>query len=155
MATIREEIKQTRPFRLTEEEVYLNIIRTAEALQFREAEFLKQFEITPAQYNVLRILKGAGPAGLMCKEIGSRMVTRDPDVTKLLDRLEARGLLKRVRQSDDRRVITACLTDEGKQLLKEVTTPLEKHLSRILGHLGEGKLKSLSRLLEEAREKAS
>lgn len=154
MGKLADEIRQTKPFRTPEDEAFVSILRTAEAFLWREAEFLKPYEVTQAQYNVLRILRGAEPDGLICREIGERMITRDPDVTKLLDRLEARGLVKRERQEKDRRIIVARITQEGLALVEEIDGPVLKLTADLLGHLGERKLRTLIRLLEEAREKA-
>ena len=155
MDKLREEIKQTKPFRSLEDEAFLNVLRTAEAFLRRETEFLKPYEITLPQYNVLRILRGAEPEGLICREIGERMITRDPDVTKLLDRLEARELVRRERQEKDRRVIVARVTPQGLKLVNELDQPSLKMTGELLRHLGERKLKTLIRLLEEARVKAA
>jgi DNA-binding MarR family transcriptional regulator len=152
MGKLRDEIKQTKPFGSLEDEAFLNVIRTAERFLWREAEFLKPYEITLSQYNVLRILRGAEPEGLICREISERMIARDPDVTKLLDRLEARGLVKRERQENDRRVIIVRVTPEGVKLVDEIDRPALKMTEELLGHLGERKLKTLIGLLEEARE---
>ena len=154
MGKLADEIKQTKPFETPEDEAFVSVLRTAEGFLWREAELLKPYEVTLAQYNVLRILRGAEPEGLICREIGERMITRDPDVTKLLDRLEARGLVRRERQEADRRVIVARITPEGLLLLKEIDGPVLKMTEDLLGHLGERKLATLIRLLEEAREKA-
>lgn len=154
MGKLLEEIKQTKPFRTLEDEVFVNLLRTAELFLWKEAEMLKPYELTLPQYNVLRILRGAEPDGLICREIGERMITRDPDVTKLLDRLEARGLVTRERQQHDRRVIVARVTEEGLKIVNELDGPSLKLTGDILGHLGERKLKTLNALLEAAREKA-
>ena len=150
MGTIYEELKQTKPLEL-EDEVYLNVLRAAEVFNTRAAELLKRFDITPAQYNVLRILKGAGAGGRMCREISERMITRDPDITKLLDRLEARKLIERKRQPNDRRVIVACLTEEGKQLVNKVIPIADADLKRFFTKLSPKELDTLNRLLEKAR----
>ena len=94
---LQAEIRQTRPFDQMEEEAVLNIVRTAEVLQRTIADFLKQFDLSPVQYNVLRILRGAGLAGATCSQVRERLLTRDPDITRLLDRMEARGLIARER----------------------------------------------------------
>ncbi|HXG68511.1 MAG TPA: MarR family transcriptional regulator [Blastocatellia bacterium] len=154
MGKLLSEIKQSKPFASLEEEVFINIARTAEVLMWKESEFLKSYDITSAQYNVLRILRGAGAEGLICREIGERMVTRDPDVTKLLDRLEARGLLTRERQQADRRVITVRISQQGLKLLKEIDRPLQEMIKGLLSHLGAQRLQTLNELLEEARERA-
>ena len=154
MTKLQDEIKQTKPFESLEDEAFVSVLRTAGTFQWREAELLKPYEITLPQYNVLRILRGAGSEGLICREIGERMIARDPDVTKLLDRLEARGLVSRERQEKDRRVIVARVTPEGLNLVAEIDSPVLKLTEELLGHLGERKLGTLIRLLEEAREKA-
>lgn len=151
---LQAELKQSKPFATREEEVYLNIQRTAEALLWKATELLKRYELTPTQYNVLRILRGAGQEGFICREIGERMVARDPDVTKMLDRLETRGLTVRERDQKDRRVIITRITDEGMKLLKELDPHVVENSRDMLGHLGPERLETLNELLEEAREKA-
>lgn len=153
MTKLLAELKQTKPFESLEDEVFINIIRTAEVLNRKLAEFLKTFELTSSQFNVLRILRGAEPDGLICREIGERMIAFDPDVTKLLDRLEARDLIVRERQQKDRRVITVRISKEGLKLLKEIDQPILDFVSNLLGHLDEKKLRALNELTEEAREK--
>lgn len=155
MGKLREEIKQTKPFASLEDEVFVNVLKTAEAFFWKEAELLKPYELTPSQYNVLRILRGAGQEGLICREIGERMVARDPDITKLLDRLEGRGLVTRERQQKDRRVIVVRATDEALKILAEIDGPVLELTGGLLGHLGERRLKTLNTLLDAAREKAS
>src|SRR2546421_11590448 len=102
---LAREIHQNRPFSSVEQEVFLNVLRTADVLTTKLEAILKPFGLSPTQYNVLRILRGAGEAGLACGRIAERMITRDPDVTRLLDRLENCGLIRRARQTDDRRVV--------------------------------------------------
>lgn len=111
---------------------------------------LKAAEITPAQYNVLRILRGA-PKGLSCSEIGSRMITRDPDITRLLDRLEKRTLVSRCRETKDRRMVLTRITEPGLKLLSQLDSPVFEAHRLQLGHLGPAKLRDLLELLEEAR----
>lgn len=152
--SLAAEIRQRRPFESLEHEAYLNLVRTATALMRRETELLKARDLTPPQFNVLRILRGAGSEGLICRAIGERMLTYDPDVTKLLDRLEARGLVTRQRQSTDRRAIVARITPAGLRVLQEVDRPMLDLVVGLLGHLGERRLKTLSTLLEAAREHA-
>lgn len=155
MGKLADEIKQTKPFETPEDEAFVSVLRTAEAFLWREAELLKPYEITLSQYNVLRILRGAEPDGLICREIGERMIARDPDVTKLLDRLEARGLVRRDRQEADRRIIVVRITHDGLALVGEIDAPMLNMTGDILGHLGERKLRILIRLLEESREKVT
>jgi DNA-binding MarR family transcriptional regulator len=153
--SLAADIKQRKPFESPEHEAYLNLVRTATALMRREAELLKAHDLTPAQFNVLRILRGAAGEGLICREISDRMLAYDPDVTKLLDRLEARGLARRERQAADRRAITARITPAGLRVLQTVDTPMLDLVVGLLGHLGRrGKLRMLSSLLEAARERA-
>src|SRR5215471_12619391 len=94
---LQAEIKQTRPFSGPEQEAYLSLLRTTDKLQTAIEGELKKFGLTGTQYNALRILRGAGAEGLPCSEIGERMITRDPDITRLLDRLQKRGLVERIR----------------------------------------------------------
>jgi DNA-binding MarR family transcriptional regulator len=113
---------------------------------------LKPYDLTPTQFNVLRILRGAGREGLNCREISERMLTFDPDVTRLLDRLESRGLVGRSREARDRRVITVRITEGGQRLIGELDQKVLQLHRQQLGHLGERKLKTLINLLEQARQ---
>jgi DNA-binding MarR family transcriptional regulator len=148
---LQQAIRQRRPFRSLEAEAFLNIEHTADALLRGLTDLLKGADLSPTQYNVLRILRGAGPGGLACGEIADRMVTRDPDITRLLDRLAHRGLVDRTRDGRDRRVVTTTITREGKDLLGRLDEPVEQLHSRQLSHLGEQSLKKLIDLLEKAR----
>ena len=152
---LRETIRQGKPFRSLEAEAFLNIEHTADALMRGLAELLKDADLSPTQYNVLRILRGAGPGGLACGEIAGRMVTRDPDVTRLLDRLARRGLIARARDGRDRRVVTTTITPEGVVLVGRLDRPVEQLHARQLSHLGERSLARLVELLEKAREGAA
>jgi DNA-binding MarR family transcriptional regulator len=154
MSTLREEIQQSRPFAGLEEEAFLGVQRTAGVLLQALARTLKAHDLTPAQFNVLRILRGAGPEGLTCGEIGERLVSPGPDVTRLLDRLEKAGLVARARDAYDRRVVRAYLVDAGQALLDELNEPVGQALQELLGHLGEKRLRELIGLLEQARERA-
>jgi DNA-binding MarR family transcriptional regulator len=137
------------------EEVFLHIQRTAEALMWGVMETLKPAGLTPTQYNVLRILRGAGAEGLACREIAERMVNRDPDITRLLDRLEGQKLVRRSREKKDRRVVMTYITPDGLRLLKELDRPVAELHERQLGHLKEQHLQKLAGLLETARENVS
>ncbi len=134
-----------------EEQTFVALLRTADQLQWRAAEMLKPHGLSPTQYNALRILRGAGPEGLACSEVGERMINRDPDITRLLDRLERRGLIRRSREQTDRRVIKARITAAGLDLLKAMNREVAEFHRQILGHLGGERLESLVRLLETAR----
>ena len=148
---LQAELKQKIPFTSREAEVYLSLLRTTDALQTQVEAQLKEFGLTGTQYNALRILRGAGPGGLPCREIGERMITRDPDVTRLLDRLEDRGFVQRTRAKHDRRVIYGKITAAGLKLLREMDGPLEKFCREMLRHVRQEKLKQLIELLELVR----
>jgi MarR family transcriptional regulator, organic hydroperoxide resistance regulator len=148
---LQAELKQKIPFASREAEAYLSLLRTSDALQTQVEAQLKEFGLTGTQYNALRILRGAGPEGLPCREIGERMITRDPDITRLLDRLEDRGFVQRTRARDDRRVIYGKITPAGLKLLREMDKPLEKFGREMLRHVGQEKLRQLIELLELVR----
>lgn len=148
---LQAEIRQKRPFPSPAAEAYLNVLRTADALTEALESLLRPFGVTPTQYNVLRILAGAGKAGLSCSEISERMLTRDPDMTRLLDRLERAGLARRAREARDRRVITVRLAPKGRDLLRDVQVPAARFERRSLARLGARRLKALTGLLEDAR----
>jgi DNA-binding MarR family transcriptional regulator len=150
--SLRAELKQTRPFGSLEQEVFLNVLRTADHLLRGEVEVLREADLTFAQYNVLRILRGAGRDGITCGGISERMVTRDSDITRLLDRLEARGLVERVRDARDRRAILSRITKTGLALLEELDEPVAAVHTRQFRHMTRTQLQSLGRLLEIARE---
>lgn len=133
-----------------EEAVFLELLRTTDILSRRLAQVLKNVELSSNQYNVLRILRGA-PEGLPCGEIGNRMITRDPDITRLLDRLEKRSLIERWRESKDRRVVLARITKEGLDLLARLDEPVQDTHRKQLGHLGSNRQKALTELLLACR----
>jgi len=147
---LQAELKQNVPFTSREQEAYLSLLRTADALQSRVEAKLKEFALTGTQYNALRILRGAGSDGIPCSEIGERMITRDPDITRLLDRLQKRGLVERSR-GKDRRVIYGKITAAGLNLLREMDSPLRKFSREILRHVSQANLKLLIDLLEQVR----
>lgn len=149
--TLQKEIKQRKPFASLEQEVVLNVMRTAGSLRQGTTELLKPYDLSAPQYNVLRILRGAGDEGLPCSEVGDRLVSRDPDVTRLLDRLEKRGLIERGRSETDRRVVTATITKKGLELVDELDTPVIEMHTEQLGHMKKKELKKLVSLLEKAR----
>jgi DNA-binding MarR family transcriptional regulator len=151
---LNEEIKQAKPFSSLEEEAILGIQRTASVLDQVVAEVLKPYELSITQYNALRILRGAGAAGLACQEIAERMITRDPDITRLLDRLEARKLIERSRSPRDRRVVLVRISEAGRRLLSSMDSSIEGLPKRVLGHLGKRRLRLLIDLLERARTQA-
>jgi len=149
---LKDELKQTKPFPSLEVEASLNLMRTAAVLARGPGEVLKSAELSEPQYNILRILRGSAPNALACGEIGERMISHDPDITRLLDRLEARALVKRVRDTVDRRVVRSRITEKGLQLVEKVTPPMLEINRRQLQHMGPQKLQLLIDLLEEARE---
>jgi DNA-binding MarR family transcriptional regulator len=148
---LQKELKQTRPFTSVEEEVILNLARTAEHVGSQLAQVLKRTDLTLTQYNVLRILRGAGNDGLPCREISERMVTKDPDVTRLLDRLGKRELITRERPEMNRRVVVTRITDQGLKLLAKLDGPVQEANRAAAAHLGKQRLKTLNQLLEEMR----
>jgi DNA-binding MarR family transcriptional regulator len=136
-----------------EEIAFLDLVRTCDLLARRPAQVLKAAELSATQYNVLRILRGS-PDGLPCGEIASRMITRDPDITRLLDRLEKRGLILRSRESKDRRMVVTRIAPEGLKLLARLDEPVKQAHRRQLGHLGRERLRMLTELLHAARAAA-
>ncbi len=137
-----------------EEQVFVNVMRTADALARGGEALLKPTGLSATQYNVLRILRGAGTQGLACREVGCRMISRDPDITRLLDRMESRGLIARAREEQDRRVVKTRITPEGLRVLAELDAPVQELHRRQLHHLPAKELRQLSRLLERVRAPA-
>ncbi len=146
-----KEIKQTRPFSSLEEELFLNLIRTVDSLSRDHGELLKTHLLSSEQYNVLRILRGAGGSGLPCSEIGARMVTRSPDITRLLDKLVARGLVTRARSEEDRRVVHATIAPQGLAMLSTLDRPMQELNRTSLSHMSERDLRTAIALLEKMR----
>jgi DNA-binding MarR family transcriptional regulator len=151
MAKLRDEIKQQKPFASLEQEAMLSIERTAAVIGHGFADALKSFGVTPTQYNVLRILRGAGPMGLCRNEVRERLVAEVPDVTRLLDRMEDAGLIGRERDSTDRRLVTTRITAAGLRLLDKMDVPVAEMHARQLGHLTRAQLRTLIDLLALAR----
>ena len=149
--TLAEEIKQNKPFTSLQQEVYLSLLRTADELESRVAAVLKPFGISGTQYNVLRILRGAGPEGHRCSAIADRMITREPDITRLLDRMTKAGWISQARDTRDRRVVITRISAQGLKLLKELDKPIAELDRTLMLNLGEKKLKTLLSLLDEAR----
>ena len=136
-----------------EEALFLDLLRTTDILSRGLITILKKEDLSANQYNVLRILRGS-PEGLPCGEIAARMITRDPDITRLLDRLEKRNLISRCRETRDRRMVMARITPEGLKLLARLDDPIQEGHRRQLGHLGRQRLQALSELLQAARNTA-
>ncbi len=152
--TLRTELQQRKPFSSLEQEATLSIARTEAALREPLEELLKGSGVSLTQYNVLRILRGAGPEGLTRNEIGDRLINRMPDVTRLLDRMEEAGWVSRVREMEDRRCVATHLTRSGRTLVDSLDVPVQEEHERRLGHLTRTQLRSLIELLALAREKS-
>src|SRR6476469_8404813 len=152
MLRLRQAIKQRKPSQSLQQEVFLEVLRTGHALVQDLVDLLKPYGLTQPQYNVLRILRGAGTAGLPTGEVGARMVaSREPDVTRLLVRMERSGLVRRERDPDNRRIVTARITREGLRVLKALDQPvLDMHADQ-LEHMTRRELEYLATLLERAR----
>jgi DNA-binding MarR family transcriptional regulator len=148
---LQKELKQNKPFRSPEEEVILNIAHTAEYLTSAISSVLKSADLTMTQYNVLRILRGAGAEGLTCGEISERMVTKESDITRLLDRVESRNFISRERPANNRRIVIARITDEGQDILAALDEPIDELNRSLVGHLGTEKQTNLNDLLESVR----
>jgi DNA-binding MarR family transcriptional regulator len=143
--------KAPKASRSLEQEAYLSLQRTADLLARGVEEAIKPEGLSATQHNVLRILRGAGPNGLCCREVAERMLTRDPDITRLLDRLERRGLAARARASADRRIITVRIMPAGMRILAKLDKPIAECHGRQLTHLGPRRLQQLIDLLNSAR----
>ena len=148
---LQHELKKKRPFESPEQEAALSILRTNDQLQIRFARLLREYGLTPSQYNILHILRGEGKP-LPILEIASRTITVVPGITGLIDRLEQAGFVNRLRCDKDRRVIHVALTDQGTTVLATLDEPLTALHRKLLGHLSQADLKKLIRLLEKVRE---
>ena len=151
MTKLKDEIKQSTPFATAEVEAFLNLKRTAALFDQQLCELLKPYGLTPTQYNVLRILRGAGSGGLCRYEVGDRLVAPGPDVTRLLDRLEKSQLVERARAAEDHRLVKASITEKGLDLLAELDDPTRRLHVTQFGHLGKTRVRQLIDLLTEAR----
>ena len=152
-AKLADEILQDGAFSCLEQEAYVRILHTAKLLVQEFEALAKPFGISPTQYNVLRILRRQGSAGCACKTIGEHLITRDPDITRLLDRLEKRGLIARGRSNgEDRRVVTARITEAGLALVAELEAPMLTMHKRQMGRVSGAKLGALILALERVRE---
>ncbi|QDT36294.1 MarR family winged helix-turn-helix transcriptional regulator [Stratiformator vulcanicus] len=148
--SLAREIKKKRPFDCPEQEAALNLRRTAGIVLEQHDRLFKRHGISSPLYNILRILRG-NDGGLPCSEIGSQMVTRVPDTTRLIDRLERLGFVLRERGESDRRVVTVKITSAGLELLASLERPVMDLHKQSLGHLSESELADLNRLLTKAR----
>ncbi len=149
--SLRHELRQQKPFGSPAQEAFLSIARTEALLREGLERLLEPHGLTLTQYNVLRVLRGAEAGGLCRNEIRDRLVTRMPDVSRLLDRMEAAGLIHRVRSTEDRRQVNTTLTAKGRKLVNELDAPMAKAHEKQLGHLDAKQLKTLIDLLARAR----
>lgn len=145
--SLKEEIRQQKPFKSLYQEAELNVVRTANTLTDSFERMLRPHGITATQYNVLRILRGAEPNGLCRNDVRDRLLTRMPDATRLLDRMEAAGLVKRDRDSEDRRMVTTRITQKGRKLVDSLDDAAESEHRQTLGHMTNEQLRELIRLL--------
>lgn len=152
MPRIQDEIKQTRPFPSPSAEAVVALMRTADMVRRSVASVVEPAGITPQQYNVLRILRGAGETGLPTLEIAERMIEETPGITRLLDRLESKALVTRARCDKDRRRVWCRITPQGLDLLRQLDAPLQKADEAALQSLGNHDLEQLIELLDKARD---
>jgi DNA-binding MarR family transcriptional regulator len=152
VSDLKHEIAQERPFSGPSEEALLNLLRTADCLNRAIQRKTRPFGITATQYNVLRILRGSQPQGLTCSAIGDRMITAEPDITRLLGRLKALKLIRQQRDKRDKRVIWTQISAAGLALLEEMEPMVLEFPGELLGHLGNDRLNQLIGLLELARK---
>jgi DNA-binding MarR family transcriptional regulator len=155
VATIRDEIRQTKPFESAADEAVVTLLATADRVRTSLSAVTAAHGITLQQYNVLRILRGAGPAGLPTLEIVPRLIEHSPGITRLLDRLEARGLVRRVRCPDDRRQVLCHATEKGLRLLSALERPLAEATRQLLAPLDAARTAELVRLLDAVRASAA
>src|SRR5947209_4235371 len=150
-ATLRDDLRQKKPFTSLHEEAMRIVVRTSATLGDAVEDLLKPHGISGTQYNVLRILRGAEPEGLCRNELRDRMVTRMPDMTRLLDRMEEAGLVSRTRDDDDRRLVYTRISKAGRTLVDELDAPMDQLHKDQLGHLSAAQLRSLVDLLTLTR----
>jgi DNA-binding MarR family transcriptional regulator len=148
---LQDELKKKLPFESPEQEAMLNLARTNDTFELAFVRLFRSHKVSPPQYNILRILRGAGGEGLPCLEIAGRMVTCVPDITRLIDRLERAGLVARTRSETDRRVVNVSILAKGLELLGALDEPVLQLHKRLIGHLSRDELAELNRLLVKAR----
>jgi DNA-binding MarR family transcriptional regulator len=137
------------PLLPVEDQLFVAILKIADSLSQEAEQVIKSGGLTATQYNVLRILRGAEPGGLLCRGIADRMISRDPDMTRLLDRMERHSWITRQRQHDDRRAIKTRITPEGLKLLRKLDQPIHDLHRGQFRHMTAGQIKSLAELLTE------
>lgn len=148
---LQQELRQSRPFATPQTEAFLNLVRTAGQLQHSLRQHLRPHGVTETQYNSLRILRGAGENGLTCSEIAERLVSRDPDITRLMSRLERACLVRRERDPKDRRIVLARITAKGLKALSRLDDIVTTSVQESFAHLSEKEVQTLTRLLERTR----
>lgn len=144
--------RHQRHYDSLEQEAYLNLWRTYDRLKALEEELFNGYELSAQQYNALRLLRAAEPAGMTVQGIGGKLISRAPDMTRMLDRLEQRGWIARTRRADNRRVVDVHITEPGIHLLDQLAQPILDVHRRQLGHLDPTKLRTLVQLLADARQ---
>lgn len=152
---LADEVGKVRPFDAPAQEVFLNLVRTQEALANEFEQFFKSHGLSSAQYNALRILRGHAPQLMPCSMIAREMVTREPDITRLIDRLERAGFAKRQRCVEDRRVVKVCITEKALDLLHRLDSQVLALHSQQLAHMSEEELATLNALLFRARHRGT
>ncbi len=155
VASLKIEIEQQIPFASAEEEALLNLVRTSDCVTRALRRKIRPWGITATQYNVLRILRGAQPAGLTCSEIGNRMITAEPDITRLLGRLKTLKVIRQQHDRQDRRMVRTQISDAGLKLLAEMDAVIARAPQELLGHMNSDDLGILIRLLERARQQCA
>jgi DNA-binding MarR family transcriptional regulator len=148
---LQKELRQRRPFRSTGHELVVGLLRTADVVRRYLGKVLESYDVTPQQYNVLRILRGAGEEGLPTLAIGERMIEEAPGVTRLIDRLEAKGLVRRQRCPEDRRQVLCWLTGTGRELVERIDGPMDEADDAAVAMLSTDDQKTLIRLMNEIR----
>ncbi len=136
-----------------EDQLFVAILKTADGLSQQAEQLIKSAGLTMAQYNVLRILRGAEPEGLLCRGISDRMISHDPDITRLLDRMENHGWITRQREKEDRRVVKTRITEEGLTILRKLDQPVRELHKGQFSHMSASQLKTLAKLLEEVTKR--
>jgi DNA-binding MarR family transcriptional regulator len=150
-ASLREQLKKQGPFSSVEQEAMLGILRTSDLLENRLARLLREYELTPSQYNAMRIMRGEGKP-LPCLEVASRMIQVAPAITRVIDQLVARGLVEKSQSSSDRRVFLVTLTPSARDVLQKLDTPIERLHHSLLGSVPKPELEKLNQILEMARK---
>jgi DNA-binding MarR family transcriptional regulator len=154
MSNLQAEIRQAKPFASTQEELWLNLSRTAAVVSHEVEQRLRPYGLSPTQYNVLRILRDAGEAGLVQYEVGEQLVAQVPDVPRILARMEKAGWIARVRGTADRRIVRASLTDEGRKLVNDLDATMRGVEGGLFSGMNEADMRKACDLLVLARRGA-